>query len=451
MALKIYNTLSREEEIFKPLNGTSVGLYTCGPTVYDYPHVGNYRAYIFCDVLKRYLTYSGYNVNHIMNITNIDDKTIKNSILQNKKLKDITEFYTDAFFQDCNSLNIIPATKYTKATDYINEMVKIIEILLEKGFAYKTDGNSIYFDIKKFKQYGNLSNFKLEDLKENAKGRLSNDEYEKENAQDFSLWKAYEDSDGENYWDTSIGKGRPGWHIECSAMSMKELGESFDIHTGGVDNIFPHHENEIAQSECATGKTFVKYWMHNEHLMVDGKKMSKSLGNFYTLRDLINKDIKPLAFRYFVYSGHYRTKINLTIDGIMGSQISLLKIQNIYKNLGNERGEINKDYSIQFRNCMDDDLNTPKALAIMWNLVKDSNISNKDKKATLLDFDKVLGFGLDQIKEDTIPEEVKILGEERKLSRENKDWSKSDELRNKIEELGYEIKDTENGQIIFKN
>jgi len=287
MALEIYNTLSKKKEIFKPIHGNKVGLYTCGPTVYNYPHIGNYRAYIFADILKRYLKYSGYEVKHVMNLTDVDDKTIRDSQKENKSLKEFTEFYTKSFFNDCEMLNIVSADIYTKATDYINEMVKIIDNLLEKGYAYKTEDGSVYFDIHKDKEYGKLSHFKLSDLKENAEGRLKKDNYEKENAGDFVLWKAWSETDGEVFWQTQLGKGRPGWHIECSAMSMSNLGESFDLHTGGVDNIFPHHENEIAQSECVTGKPFVKYFMHNEHLLINNDKMSKSFGTFYILKDLI--------------------------------------------------------------------------------------------------------------------------------------------------------------------
>lgn len=457
MALKIYNTLSRQKEIFTPISKEGVSLYTCGPTVYNYPHIGNYRAYIFGDILKRYLKYSEYNVHHIMNITDIDDKTIRDSIAQHKTLVEFTEFFTEEFYKDIDSLNILRADKYTKATDYINEMVEIIETLLQKGYAYKETDGSVYFDIAKDTEYGKLSHFTLEDLKENAKGRLKKDEYDKENAQDFALWKAWDANDGEVFWNTSLGKGRPGWHIECSAMSMKNLGESLDIHTGGVDNIFPHHENEIAQSECATGHQFVKYWMHNEHLMVDNKRMAKSLGNFYTLRDLIDKGIDPIAFRYWLYTGHYRTQVNFTLETVLGAQTALNRLYEAYKEVGlpyiKEVGLPNIEYQKKLREVMDDDLNTPQALAILWELVKDTSLSNENKKATILDFDKVFGFGLDKIQkepEEIIPEEVSTLIQEREQARASKDWAKSDELRDKIKALGYEIKDTDSGTSISK-
>ncbi len=441
MALKFYNTLTKEKEEFIPINKNEVRMYTCGPTVYNYPHIGNYRAYIFGDILKRYLKYSEYTVKHIMNITDIDDKTIRDSILQNKSLKEFTEFYTEEFYKDRDTLHIQPADLYTKATDYIDEMVSMTETLLEKGYAYKSEDGSVYFNIKKDKEYGKLSHFKLEELKQNAQNRIKKDEYEKENAQDFALWKSWDENDGDVFWNTSLGKGRPGWHIECSAMSIKNLGESFDIHTGGVDNMFPHHENEIAQSECATGKQFVKYWMHNEHLMVDGKKMAKSAGNFYTLRDLTDKSINPLAFRYWLYTGHYRTKVNFTLEALKGSETALFKLFDAYKELGNELGIVNESYVEKMKESMNDDLNTPQAIAILWELVKDGSISDADKKATLLDFDTIFGFGLDTQIEIEIPNEIITLAEEREEARKNKDFKKSDELREKINSLGYEVKD----------
>jgi len=462
MSLKIFNTLSREKEVFEPINPKEVGLYTCGPTVYNHLHIGNWRAYIFTDLLKRYLIYSGYLVKHVMNITDVEDKIIREIKIQNKSLKELTEFYTEEFFKDRDILNILPADIYTKATDYINEMVKLIEVLLEKGFAYKTSDGSVYFDIHKDKEYGKLSHFKLSDLKENAEGRLKKDEYEKESAQDFALWKTWVPEDGDVFWDpkvllgqgTSLVKGRPGWHIECSAMSMKNLGESFDIHTGGVDNIFPHHENEIAQSECATGKSFAKYFMHNEHLLVDGQKMAKSAGNFYTLEDLINKGIDPIAFRLWLYTSNYSTRTNFTMEAVNGSQTALLRLKEAFITLGSDAGTTNMNYKARFMEYLDNNLDSSKALALIWELLKDTSLSNKDKKATILDFDKVFGFELDKIKEDSsddvIPEEIEKLVKEREKARTEKDWAKSDELRKKINSLGYEIKDTESDSKISK-
>jgi len=450
MSLVIFNTLTRKKEEFKPLNGKSVSLYTCGPTVYNYPQIGNWRAYIFADLLKRYLTYSHYNVKHVMNLTDVEDKIIREVALQGKSLQELTGFYIEEFFKDRDTLNIVPADIYARATDYIDAMVSLIKKLMDNGYAYKSIDGSIYFDIHKDKEYGKLSHFKLEDLKENALNRMKKDEYEKDNAQDFALWKAWTKEDGDVFWETELGKGRPGWHIECSAMSMKELGESIDIHTGGVDNIFPHHENEIAQSECATGKMFVKYFMHNEHLMVNGEKMSKSAGNFYTLEDLINKNINPIAFRMWLYTSHYRTKTNFTLEAVEGTMSAFKRLKDAYLALGEEVGSVDKKYQTKFTEYLDNDLDSPKALALLWDLVKDKDIIDKDKKATILDFDKVFGFGLDKLQEEETPNEILHLSEEREIARKNKNWKKSDELRDQINSLGYEIKDTENGPQISK-
>jgi cysteinyl-tRNA synthetase len=441
MPLKFYNTLSREKEIFTPINPPNVGFYSCGPTVYNYPHIGNYRAYIFADILKRVLLYEGYKVNHIMNLTDVDDKTIRDSQKENKSLKEFTEFYTEEFMKDIKSLNILKPTKFTKATDYINEMVEIIEKLLDKGLAYKSADGSVYFDIKKFPSYGKLSHLVLDKQKENASGRIKTDEYEKDNAQDFALWKAWDKNDGEVFWETKLGKGRPGWHIECSAMSMSNLGEQIDLHTGGVDNIFPHHENEIAQSEGATGKQFVKYWMHNEWVLVDQKKMAKSTSNFYTLSDLINRDITPIAYRFWLLMANYRTRINFVWEALEGAETALKRLYGLYLGLGDETGHVHKEYQNKFKEFIEDDLDTPRALTLLWDVFKDPNMSDADKKATVLDFDKVLGLGFENLKEEIIPEEVLKLAESREEARKNKDFKKSDELRKEINGLGYEVKD----------
>jgi cysteinyl-tRNA synthetase len=393
-----------------------------------------------------------------MNITDIDDKTIRDSQKENKTLKEFTEFYTAEFLKDIKSLNIIPPTKFTKATDYINEMVEIIKKLLDKGIAYKSPDGSIYFDIKKFKNYGKLSHLVMTEQKENASGRIKNDEYEKENAQDFALWKAWDEKDGDVFWNTELGKGRPGWHIECSAMSMANLGEQLDIHTGGVDNIFPHHENEIAQSEGATGKRFVKYWMHNEWVLVDQKKMAKSFNNFYTLRDLMAKGINPLAYRFWLLMANYRTRVNFVWDALEGAETALKRLYGLYLGLGDEpspelagrHGHVHKEYQNKFKEYLEDDLDTPRALSILWDVFKDENMSASDKKATILDFDKVLGLGFADLKKEIIPEEIIELAEKREQARKNKDFKKSDELRKEINSLGYEVKDTTEGQKINK-
>ncbi len=451
MAVKLFNSLSRQEEQFEPINDSLVSIYTCGPTVYNYPHIGNYRAYITSDILKRYLNYRGYSVHHVMNITDVDDKTIRDSQNAHKTLKEFTEFYTKEFFADCEALNILPATTYTKATEYIPQMVHMIETLIEKGYAYKTEDGSVYFDITKDSEYGKLSQIALADLKANADGRLAKkDEYEKEHASDFALWKGWVESDGDVFWETGFGKGRPGWHIECSAMSTDTLGESFDIHTGGIDLMFPHHENEIAQAECATGKSFAKYFIHNEHLMVDGQKMSKSLGNFYTLRDIISQGIEPLAFRMWIMTAHYRTKTNFTLDAVTSTGIALKRLRDAFNMLPQTEGEIHPHYKDRFIGLMDDDLDTPKALALFWELLHDNNVNDSDKRATILDFDTVFGLGLGEIHEEIIPEEVTRLVEEREHARKEKEWQKSDDLRAQIESLGYEVKDTESGTKISK-
>ncbi len=450
MPLKFYNTLTREKEDFVPLDKNEVKMYSCGPTVYNYPHIGNYRAYIFADILKRVLLYENLNVKHIMNLTDVDDKTILNSQKEGKTLKEFTDFYSKEFFKDIKSLNILEPTKFTKATDYIDQMAEIIEKLLKNGLAYKSADKSIYFDIKKFKNYGKLSHLVLEEQKENASGRIKTDEYEKDNVQDFALWKAWDEKDGNVYWENSLGKGRPGWHIECSAMSMSNLGEQIDIHTGGVDNIFPHHENELAQSEGATGKQFVKYWMHNEWVLVNQKKMAKSYQNFYILKDIVDKEINPISYRFWLLMANYRTRVNFVWEALEGADIALKRLYKLYIGLGNDVGEISTKYQQKFKEYIEDDLDTPRAISLLWDLIKDDNISPTDKKATILDFDKVFGLGFENLKEEIIPEEITKLTEEREQARRNKDFKKSDELRDKINSLGYEIKDNPGGPEISK-
>ncbi len=449
--LQFYNTLSRNKEDFTPLNKNEVKMYTCGPTVYNYAHIGNYRAYVFADILKRSLAYNGYKVHHIMNITDVDDKTIRDSQKENKTLKDFTEFYTEKFFEDLKMLNInMSKENFTKATDNIPEMVSMIEKLMEKGLAYKSADGSIYFDIKKFKNYGKLSQLDLNNQKENASGRIQSDEYDKENVQDFALWKAWDEKDGDIFWETSLGKGRPGWHIECSAMSIKFLGEQFDIHTGGVDLIFPHHENEIAQSEGATGKHFVKYWMHNEWVLVDSKKMAKSAGNFYTLRDIVNKGLNPLSYRFWLLIANYRTRVNFVWDALEASETALKRLYALYLDLGDEIGAVHQEYKNKFTEYINDDLNTPRALSLLWDVTKDENMSDGDKKATILDFDKVLGLGFEFIQKEKVPTEVIELLKQREKARKEKDFKMSDELRAKINALGFEVKDVPEGQRVNK-
>ncbi len=458
MALKVFNTLKRKKEEFVPLKPPKVGLYTCGPTVYNYPHIGNYRCYVFGDLLKRYLKYKGYQVTHVMNITDVDDKTIRDSQKEKVSLKEFTQKYENAFFEDLETLNILPADVFPRATEHINEMIALIQKLIDKGFAYKSD-DGIYYSIKKFKDYGKLAHINPEELEAGASGRVKVDEYAKENAHDFALWKFWTPEDGGVFWNTEIGKGRPGWHIECSAMSMKYLGEQFDIHTGGVDLIFPHHQNEIAQSAGATGKQFVKYWMHNEWLLVDGKKMSKSLGNFYTLRDVLEKGYDPLAFRYHMLSTHYRQQLNFTFAGLDSAKQSSQRIWDCYDkllgvNAPKHNPEVHKRIERlkkEFTDAMDNDLDTPPALAALFDFVKDVNVmmpslSSDDGKAlrqAFEDIDKVLGIL--KKKEAPLPKELLRMINERERAREAKDWKKADELRNKLKEKGIILEDSPQG------
>ena len=438
MPLKLFNTLIRKKETFKPLKTNHVGMYSCGLTVYNYGHIGNYRAFVASDILRRYLEYKGYKVKKVVNITDVDDKTIKNSILENKILEEFTKKYEKAFFDDEKKMNIKKASVYPKATKHIKEMVSLIEKLLKKGFAYKSrDG--IYFNIKKFKKYGKLSGVKLSKLKTGAGERVRGDEYDKENVKDFVLWKFYDNEDGNVFWKTKIGKGRPGWHIECSVMSSKYLGESFDIHTGGVDLIFPHHENEIAQSEATFNKKFVNFWIHNEWLLVNGKKMSKSLGNYYTVRDIVQMGYNPLDLRYFYLTGNYRSQLNFTFDSLKNSQNSLERLKNIIKELKDDK-KINQEYLKEFELAMDNDLDTVNALQVLWSLVRDDKAEGKINTIKKID----LVFGLDLLKKEMvkIPEEVMKLIERRDKARKEKNWFLADSLREKIRKFGYKIDDT---------
>ena len=340
MAFKVFNTLTKKKEEFKSIIPNQVKMYSCGPTVYNHVHIGNLRAFLFADLLRRYIKYKGYKLTHTMNITDVDDKTIRDSQNEKKSLTEFTQFYEKTFLDNLKTLNIEIPEIMPRATDHIPEIVNMIKSLTEKGHTYESDG-SIYFRISSFKEYGALANLDFSKLKENAQGRLTEDEYEKENARDFVLWKAYTESDGDVFWETELGKGRPGWHIECSAMSTKYLGDHFDIHTGGVDLIFPHHTNEIAQSVCATGRPFVNYWIHNEHLIVNGKKMSKSLGNFFTLKDLLDKGYHPMAIRYELISTHYRSKLDFRENSLENVWSTVQKFHDFIDSLSNIKGEEN--------------------------------------------------------------------------------------------------------------
>ena len=442
--LKLYNTSGRKKQTFKPLKKNIVNMYSCGLTVYNYGHIGNYRAFITSDILYRYLVYNNYKVKKVVNITDVDDKTIRDSIKLGESLKKFTEKYTKAFFEDEKNLNIIPATHYPKATEHIKEMISMINILLKKKIAYKTE-DGIYFNVKKFKGYGKLSGIKIEKLKTGV--RVNVDEYDKENISDFALWKFYDNKDGNVFWETEIGKGRPGWHIECSAMSTKYLGKTFDIHTGGVDLIFPHHENEIAQSECSNDKKFANYWVHNEWMIVNGKKMSKSLGNYYTIRDIIKMDYSPLSLRYFYLTGHYRSQINFTFENLKNAQNSLERLKNIISELKDDK-KTNNNYLKLFEKAMDDDLDTVTGLQVLWKLVRDNKA--KGKINTIKKIDSVLGLNLLKSAKTKIPENIKKFIKDRELARNNKDWDLADNLRDKIEKAGYKLDDTKDGTKIIR-
>lgn len=451
--LKLYNTLTRKKEIFKSIKKGSVSLYTCGPTVYNYIHLGNLRAFVFYDLVKRYLLYKKYKIKHVMNITDVDDKTIRDSQKEKKSLKEFTEFYTKEFLKDLQELNILKPDIMPKATEHIHEMVSLVKILLKKGYAYKANDNSIYFKIKKFKNYGKLAQLEKQNLQSNV--RVSLDEYEKENISDFALWKAYDNSDGNVFWNTEIGKGRPGWHLECSAMSKKYLGIPFDIHCGGIDLVFPHHTNEIAQSEAAYNKKFVNYWLHNEHLLVDGKKMSKSLHNFYTLRDLLAKNYSGKEIRFLLLSAHYKQKLNFTFDSLNSAKNTLEKIEEFMINIKdykNSSPTLIKKTKQKFENAMDDDLNISKGLAVIFDFMKEVNKKQigAGVRKLMLEFDKVLGLNIDKIKQEKIPKRIYELVEKREKARKEKNYQEADKIREEIKKLGYYIEDSEQGIKIKK-
>jgi len=386
MALKLYNTLTKRKEVFKPLKDSLVRIYSCGPTVYDFAHIGNCRAYLCIDILKRYLKYGGFKVKHIMNITDIDDKTIAASQKEGISLKKYTARYTKAFFEDIKSLGIQEADAYPKATENIEEMASLIKNLIDKGYAYKAKDGSIYYDISKFKGYGKLSGTNTKGLKNGA--RIRQDSYDKKDAKDFALWKGYTENDGDVFWETELGKGRPSWHIECSAMSLKYLGETFDIHAGGVDLIFPHHENEIAQSEAATGNRVVSLWFHNGLLLFDNKKMAKSFANYYTLRDLFIKGYKSKPIRYLLISCHYRQKLNFTFKALEAANNAVERLQNFVFNMMNEQSKEDNAAIIElidkaekeFEAKMDNDINISAALAVIFDFINDVNKTRLSKK-----------------------------------------------------------------------
>lgn len=463
MDIQFFDTMARKKRVFTPLRDKVAKMYTCGPTVYNYAHIGNFRAYLFEDILRRTLEYFGYNVIQVMNLTDIDDKTIRDSKASGIPLKKYTQTYINAFFEDLHKLNVEKAEFYPAATDHIQEMVDIIKVLMEKGYAYKSDDDTIYFSIAKFKNYGKLARI---DMKNQRSGnRVNSDEYEKDSVADFALWKAWDEgTDGDAWWESPWGKGRPGWHIECSAMSMKYLGKTFDIHTGGIDNMFPHHEDEIAQSESANGQKFVNYWMHCEYLIVDGQKMSKSLGNFYTVRDLIAKGYTSEEIRWVLISAHYRKKLNFTFDFLKQSRETLKGFKTLFARLhealksgkgGVSVTSIVHDSVEKFGKAMADDLNISEALAPVFNLQRETNkliasneLGVKGAEAVLgafHNFDSILGvFDFEEVEEES-PSEIKALAQKRLEARKIKDFAKADSIRKQVTELGWIIEDTPSG------
>jgi cysteinyl-tRNA synthetase len=474
--IHLHNTLSGKAEAFVPQKRGEVRMYTCGPTVYDYAHIGNYRTFVFQDILRRFLKLRGFRLNHVMNLTDVDDRIIANAAAAGVSIRDYTDKYVQAFFDDCKALSIEAPEQWIRATDHIEDMVKLIQRLRQKTFTYDSEG-SIYYRIAKFPAYGKLSKIDLSGIQAGA--RVDVDRYEKESARDFALWKA--PKPGEHFWETEIGKGRPGWHIECSAMAMKYLGETLDIHTGGIDLAFPHHENEIAQSEAATGKPFARYWLHAEHLLVEGEKMSKSQGNFFTVRDLFEKGYKPSTLRFLLASVPYRKQLNFTFDGLQQAANSVERLRNFAARLKQEKFPAGKQKEMkaraqeaaeEFDAGLSDDLNTARALAAVFDLVRESNIA-MDKgefrqgdvaavQKLLATFDQIfaviegndaeklqaLGYGGDS---DGLGDaEVEKLLEDREAARKRRDFATSDRIRKELSERGILIEDTRDGSVRWK-
>jgi cysteinyl-tRNA synthetase len=469
--VRIFNTMSRRKEVIKPLKDKRIGLYTCGLTVYDYAHIGNLRTYIFEDLLRRVLEYNGYRVKHVMNITDVghltsdadvgEDKMEVGAKRERKTAWEIANFYSEKFFEDIDALNIERPHIVAKATDHIGEMIELIQRLERKGFTYKID-DGVYFDTSKVKDYGKLARLKLETLMPGARVEVNP---QKRNPHDFALWKfSPKDVKRDMEWDSPWGIGFPGWHIECSAMSMKYLGESFDIHCGGIDHIPIHHTNEIAQSEAATGKRFVKYWVHGAHLIVEGKRMAKSLGNFLTLKDIIERGYDPLSLRFFYLQAHYRSQLNFTFPALDAAQSALNSIYDFVRRLGAcTKGMKNPEVAIftrdlrrKFVNAVNDDLNTPKALSYLFNYMKRLNklidkgrVGGSDAKValkTILELDRVLGLNLKRLLKEELPEEASKLIREREEARSRKEYAIADAIRERLrKEFGIALEDTKEG------
>jgi cysteinyl-tRNA synthetase len=462
--LKLFNTLSRSKEEFIPITKNQVGLYTCGPTVYNYQHIGNLRTFFFEDILKRVLIFNRYNVKHVMNITDVghlisdedegEDKMELGAEREGKSVWEIAEYYTKVFMDDSKKMNFIPPDIYCKATDYISDQIDMIKCLEEKDYTYKTT-DGIYFDTSRLDDYGKLAKLNIEGLREGSRIEFSE---EKKNITDFALWKfSPAEKQRQMEWDSLWGKGFPGWHVECSAMSKKFLGNHFDIHCGGVDHIPVHHTNEIAQSEACNGEKFVNYWLHGEFLIEDSGKMSKSKGEFLTLQSLIDKKYDPVHYRYYLLNTHYRKKLNFTFEGLDAARNGYENLKGKILRLKEEAkvntAGVNNFYKEEFLKVIDDDLNTPEALAVLWNLLKDDKIPPGEKLSTAYEFDKVFGLKLLEIKEETeveIPDEIQILIDKRIEAKKNKDFKTADEIRNLISEKGYDLIDKKEGVEVKK-
>jgi cysteinyl-tRNA synthetase len=460
MALRFYNTLSQKVEDFSPADGKTVRMYTCGPTVYHYVHIGNLRTFAFQDILRRWLRARGYSLLHVMNITDVEDKIIRNAMEQQKSLREYTAEYEAAFLEDIEILRLERPEKLVRATEHIEEMVEAIDQLQSKGFTYRSDG-SVYYRISSFPEYGKLSHLHLEGMRSGA--RVDVDEYDKDDARDFVLWKSRKGE--EPYWDTSLGAGRPGWHIECSVMAMKYLGETLDIHAGGIDLTFPHHENEIAQSEAITGKPFSRFWLHGEHLIVEGQKMSKSLGNFYTLRDLLDRGYAPEVIRYLLVHLPYRSKLNFTFDGLGGARTSIERLRNFKLRVDTETFPEGRSQEADrrcaearqaFEEALDDDLNTSEALAAIFEYIRDANASmdagefgaaNRQSAAELLAlFDGVFDVLRPTVKTGGIADqEVEARVAERQQAKRARDFARADAIRQELLDAGVILEDTKEG------
>ena len=496
--MNVFNSLTRRVEPLEPIAENTVRLYTCGPTVYNFAHIGNFRAYVFEDVLRRAVQFDGMKIRQVMNLTDVDDKTIRGANAACVPLTDYTKTYKDAFFADLKRLNVQPAEVYPAATDHIPEMIALVSKLMEKGVAYQSDDKSVYFKVREFPGYGKLAHIDFDAQRTGQ--RCAADEYDKENVGDFALWKAWEPSDGPVGWDSPWGRGRPGWHIECSAMSMKYLGETFDLHTGGIDNLFPHHENEIAQAEAATGKPFVKTWMHCAHLKVNGEKMSKSLGNFFTLRDLLERGYTGREIRYVLVNAHYRTGLNFAFSALDDARKALARIDECVEKVRKVDEASNAQATAltsapdfaqkalaDFTAAVNDDLNLPKAFAALFDLVRQTNAAlaaraaqgtgngergtgnreqgtgeinsqpstlNSQLSTVLSVFrrmDEVLGviFFENEKKSVEVPADVKALLDQRAAARKEKNWAESDRLRDEIAAKGWLVKDSRDGQALM--